>query len=126
MARVLKDGGVVAMCEPGAGHGRSELSKLEENEWGVLENDIFVEDLERLALDCGFTRLTVVPINLPLSTEIPAHRLRDFLLGKQLRPVLEPVEPIVPGCELHPHVQRRLSADNTEPTNAVGTDRARS
>ena len=85
MARVLKEGGVVAMCEPGAGHGRSELSKLEEDEWGVLENDIFVEELERLALDCGFTRLTVVPINLPSSTEIPAHRLRDFLLGKQLR-----------------------------------------
>ena len=85
MARVLKDGGVVAMCEPGSGHGRSELSKLEEEEWGVLENDIFVEELEPLALECGFSRLNVVPINLPLSTEVPAHRLRDFLLGKELR-----------------------------------------
>lgn len=85
MARVLKDGGVVAMCEPGAGHGSSELSKLEEDEWGVLENDIFVEELEKLARDNGFARLNVVPINLPLSSEIPAHRLRDFLSGKELR-----------------------------------------
>jgi len=85
MARVLKDGGVVAMCEPGSGHGRSELSRLEEAEWGVLENDIFVEELEVLALASGFSRLNVVPINLPLSIEVPAHRLRDFLLGKQLR-----------------------------------------
>ena len=85
MARVLKSGGVVAMCEPGRGHSRSELSKLEMDEWGVLENDIFVEDIGKLALRCGFQSVTVVPINLPLSTEIPVHRLRDFLGGRDLR-----------------------------------------
>ena len=85
MARVLKPGGVVAMCEPGKGHGTSELSKLEMEEWGVLENDIFVEELGALAVSCGFTRVSVVPINLPLSVEIPTDRLRGFLQGRELR-----------------------------------------
>ena len=85
MVRVLKPGGVVAMCEPGKGHGTSELSKLEMEEWGVLENDIFVEELGDLAVRCGFTRASVVPINLPLSVEVPTDRLRGFLRGKELR-----------------------------------------
>ena len=85
MARVLKPGGIVAMSEPGKGHGTSELSKLEMDEWGVLENDIFVEELGQLAVSCGFTDVSVVPINLPLSVEVPIDRLRGFLQGKELR-----------------------------------------
>ena len=85
MARVLKPGGIVAMCELGKGHGTSELSKLEMDEWGVLENDIFVEELGQLAVSCGFTDVSVVPVNLPLSVEVPTDRLRGFLQGKELR-----------------------------------------
>ena len=85
MARVLKPGGIVAMCEPGKGHGNSELSRLEMDEWGVLENDIFVEELGQLAVTCGFTSVSVVPVNLPLSVEVPTDRLRGFLQGKELR-----------------------------------------
>ena len=85
MVRVLKPGGVVAMCEPGKGHSTSETSRFEMEEWGVLENDIVVEDLGALAVVCGFTKVSVVPINLPLSVEIPTDRLRNFLRGKELR-----------------------------------------
>ena len=84
MARVLKDGGVVAMCEPAAGHSHTEESLREMDVWDVLENDIDVEELEPRVLACGFSRMTVVPINLPLSVEVPASRLRDFLLGREL------------------------------------------
>ena len=47
MSRVLKTGGVVAMCEPGAGHGATETSRHEADEWGVLENELDTEALER-------------------------------------------------------------------------------
>ena len=85
MARVLKVGGVVAMCEPGAGHGETETSRLEADEWGVLENEVLTEDLEKLALTCGFDGVRVVPIGLPASIEIPPSAFREFLLGHGLR-----------------------------------------
>ena len=84
MTRVLKDGGIVAMCEPAAGHSHTEESRHEMDTWDVLENDIDVEELEPRALACGFSRMTVVPVNLPLSVEVPVPKLRDFLLGREL------------------------------------------
>ena len=84
MARVLKAGGVVAMCEPGTGHAGNETSRLEADEWGVLENEVVTEDLEKLALACGFDGVRVVPIGLPASIEIAPSRFRDFLLGPGL------------------------------------------
>ena len=51
----------------------------------MLENDIYPEELGRRARQCGFDQATVVPINLPLSVEIPTDRLRDFLRGRELR-----------------------------------------
>lgn len=81
MARVLKTGGVVAMCEPGAGHGATETSRHEADEWGVLENELDPEALERLALGCGFDGVRVVPLALPPSIEIAPSAFRQFLLG---------------------------------------------
>lgn len=85
MARVLRTGGVVAMCEPAPGHSHTQASLDEMDDWDVLENDIDVEALESRALACGFDRMTVVPIGLPLSVEVPVSGLRDFLLGRELR-----------------------------------------
>lgn len=85
MARVLKDSGIVAMREPAAGHSHTEDSRREMDDWDVLENDIDVAELEPRVLACGFSRMTVVPIDLPLSVEVPASRLRDFLAGRELR-----------------------------------------
>ncbi len=84
MARVLKPNGVVAMCEPAPGHSHTEASRHEMDAWDVLENDIAVDALEPLALACGFSKMTVVPIGLPLSVEVPVGNLRDFLLGREL------------------------------------------
>lgn len=85
MARVLKTGGVVAMCEPGAGHGAAETSRHEADEWGVLENEFVTEELERLALACGFDGVRVIPLALPPSIEIAPSAFRQFLLGYGLR-----------------------------------------
>lgn len=84
MARVLKSGGLVVMCEPAPGHSHTKESRDEMDAWDVLENDIDVETLQQRALASGFSRMTVVPIGLPLSVEVPVGDLRDFLLGREL------------------------------------------
>ena len=85
MARVLKTGGVVMMSEPAPGHSHTAASRQEMDTWDVLENDIDVEELEPRVLACGFSRMTVVPVNLPTSVEVPVSGLRDFLGGRELR-----------------------------------------
>lgn len=85
MARVLRPGGVVAMVEPGRRHSLTADSQKEMDETGVLENDIVVEELAALAARCGFTRTTVVPVNLAATIEIPAEGLEGFLKGRGFR-----------------------------------------
>ena len=58
MARVLKSGGLVVMCEPAPGHSHTKESRDEMDAWDVLENDIDVATLEQRALACGFSRMT--------------------------------------------------------------------
>lgn len=82
MARVLRDGGMVALSEPGRRHSLSEMSVREVEDTGVLENDIVVEELAALARGCGFSRATVVPVNLASSVEVEADELVSFLRGK--------------------------------------------
>ena len=84
VARVLRDGGIVGMREPGRRHAAAEKSLAEVREFGVLENDIVVEDIERLGRRCGLDRTTVVPLTLDASIEIPASELAEFMRGKHL------------------------------------------
>lgn len=82
--RILRDGGVIGMCEPGRRHSSQPHSREEMEEHGVLENEIVVEELESLALQCGFSRLCVVPVNLTADLEVPAHKLAAFMRGEGL------------------------------------------
>ena len=84
VARVLRDGGIVGMREPGWRHASAEKSLAEVREFGVLENDIVVEDIERLGRRCGLDRTTVVPLTLDASIEVPASELLEFMRGKHL------------------------------------------
>ncbi len=84
LCRVLGDGGVVAMCEPGRRHSRQPHSRLEMDRHGVLENEILVEELEVLALRCGFSRLCVVPVTVSSPLEVPPRELAAFLRGEGL------------------------------------------
>lgn len=45
MCRVLRPDGIVAMSEPGHGHAASEHSLNEATNWGVLENELVLEDV---------------------------------------------------------------------------------
>ena len=84
VARVLRDGGIVGMREPGWRHASTEKALAEVREFGVLENDIVVEDIERLGRRCGLDRTTVVPLTLDASIEVPASELLEFMRGKHL------------------------------------------
>jgi hypothetical protein len=65
------------------------------DDWGVLENDIVVEDLAVLAGRAGFTDTTVLPINLLGAREVPAGELARFARGHRLAEW---------WCEMAPHV----------------------
>lgn len=82
--RILVDGGIVAMCEPGRRHSSQLHSRQEMEEHGVLENELVVEDLEQVALQCGFSRLCVVPVAATVDVEVPARDLAGFMRGKGL------------------------------------------
>jgi SAM-dependent methyltransferase len=81
MRRALRPDGIVAMSEPGRGHSESG-SSASEAATGVLENELVVEDIAALALDCGFQAARVViAANTPL-LEVDARQLRPFMGGR--------------------------------------------
>jgi SAM-dependent methyltransferase len=57
MARVLRPGGIAGFSEPGPGHSRSAQAQYEMRHYTVVENEIVMEDIERWALEAGFSRL---------------------------------------------------------------------
>jgi SAM-dependent methyltransferase len=80
MARVLRPGGIAGFSEPGEGHSRSEQSQYEMRHFTVVENDIVIEDVERLARDAGFERLAMTVFDSrPYLLDWPAYR--DLMAG---------------------------------------------
>ena len=85
LARVVRDGGIIGMREPGRDHAGAEKSLAEVREFGVLENDVIVEEIERLGRACGLTRTTIVPLALDESVEVRASELDGFMRARNLR-----------------------------------------
>jgi ubiquinone/menaquinone biosynthesis C-methylase UbiE len=63
--RVLKPGGIVGFSEPGIGHSQTAQSQFEMKHHAVLENDINLTEIKRLAEEEGFTDLYVKPFVEP-------------------------------------------------------------
>ncbi len=82
MHRVLRPDGVVAMSEPGRGHATAGHSMDEARAWGVLENELVIEDVSALARECGFAQVTVVVSSPFVQTEVDADELGAFMGGK--------------------------------------------
>jgi SAM-dependent methyltransferase len=61
MFRVLRTGGRVVMAEPGEGHARAEASVFEAQHFGVLENDLLLEELLERVERAGFVDVQVKP-----------------------------------------------------------------
>ena len=71
--RILKPGGLAAFHEPGPRHSAQPLSQYEMRTFAVVENDIVIEDIARIAETIGFLDLrlaafTESPIMLDMKT----------------------------------------------------------
>ncbi len=82
MHRVLRDDGIVAMSEPGRGHARAAHSIHEAREFGVLENELVIEDVVALAGACGFDDARVIVSSPHVQMAIDAADLGAFMGGK--------------------------------------------
>jgi hypothetical protein len=59
--RVLRPGGRVVMAEPGEGHSHADISVFDTSQYGVLENELVLEDLLDRARGTGFDEVQVKP-----------------------------------------------------------------
>jgi hypothetical protein len=82
LARVLRPDGILAMSEPGRGHGDAASSRREVEEWAVLENELVIEDVAALATSCGFCDTKLVLLSPLVYSEIQPRQLGAFMGGK--------------------------------------------
>jgi SAM-dependent methyltransferase len=80
MARVLRPGGVAGFSEPGAGHSRTPQAQYEMRNYTVIENDIVIEDIERWAIDAGFSRLELAVVD-PRSYRVGWREYTELIAG---------------------------------------------
>lgn len=63
--RVLRPGGIIGLSEPGRFHSQKSQSQYEMKNYGVLENDIILEDIQELCDQAGFERIEVKLLTNP-------------------------------------------------------------
>jgi len=63
--RILRPGGIAGFAEPGPQHSRTALSQFEMRTYGVVENDIDLDEIWRTARTCGFTDLKLAISHQP-------------------------------------------------------------
>jgi len=74
--RILKPCGIAAFSEPGRHHSRTEQAQHEMRTWGVLENDIILEDIRDKAFKVGFSDMK---IKLALSPHVARPYQRHMI-----------------------------------------------
>ena len=74
--RVLKGGGIAGFSEPGRNHSQAPQSQYEMLNYGVLENNIIIEDILQLAYESGFTDAYLHPLIEPNLTVTPGEYAR--------------------------------------------------
>jgi SAM-dependent methyltransferase len=80
LGRVLAPGGFAGFAEPGPEHSKSAQSQYEMRTAGVIENDIRIEEIWRLAQKAGFTDLKLAVFLLePLLLRV--NEFEEFLDG---------------------------------------------
>lgn len=79
-ARVLKPGGIAGFAEPGPLHSRSPLSQFEMRTYGVVENDVDVHAIWRVARGCGFSDMKLAVFHTP-PFHVSLAEYEDLLAG---------------------------------------------
>lgn len=74
--RVLKTGGRLVLAEPGEGHASTGHSRFDAEHYGVLENDLHLDDLLGRARRAGFDRALAKPYPDPRAMTLSAE---DYL-----------------------------------------------
>ena len=82
MHRVLGADGIAAMSEPGQGHASTLSSITETADWGVLENELILEDIAELAEAAGFSEVNALVEGPRRPFELPARGLGRFQGGQ--------------------------------------------
>ncbi len=65
LARVLCADGIAGFSEPGPAHSRSPQSQYEMRTFGVVENDVDLDEIWRLAREVGFADLALAAYSAP-------------------------------------------------------------
>ena len=60
--RVLKPGGAAVFSEPGTTHASQPLSRFRMKEESVIEKNVSLPHIRRLAMQAGFSRMRIVPL----------------------------------------------------------------
>lgn len=78
--RVLRPAGIAGFAEPGPRHSRAPFSQFEMRSYNVVENDVDVHDLWRVAGDSGFRDIKVALFHGP-PFHVSLQEFEDFLAG---------------------------------------------
>jgi SAM-dependent methyltransferase len=79
-ARILKPGGLAAFAEPGPHHSRTAQSQFEMRTYGVVENDVDIQQIWRDAQRAGFEDLKLAAFNIP-PFHVRLDQYEDLLAG---------------------------------------------
>ena len=75
--RLLRPGGCVVMSEPGRAHSLTPQAQSEMRQFGVLERDFLVEEIEVMAKSVGFSESSYAVFN-PIPTFFPLHHFTSI------------------------------------------------
>lgn len=131
--RILKPGGRAVFSEPGTAHAAQPISQSRMREDGVLEKNVSLPLVRRLAEEAGFTRMKVVPLRgsaayvmeytATPADEAPLRKMWDDTLrlsaGESARFVLEkglerPQDTFLPPPQLVGRLQAGITLEKVQ------------
>jgi SAM-dependent methyltransferase len=122
MYRVLRPGARAVFSEPGAEHSKTAESINMMKQFGVLERDIILSDIYKLAKRIGFRRLCLKPYVYPEQVELDYEEFTAFKEGKKVstpylssQEIAETIERYHPLFYLEKGGERPLTSATTSP-----------
>lgn len=82
MARVLRPGGIAAFSEPNHHHSLQPQSQYEMRNYGIIENDLVIEDVWAWAREAGFVELRLCLLN-SAPEWVDIETFNDVIAGRE-------------------------------------------